>query len=339
MTLGAGLEGIVAIGPDAFLTLDAVPQYVLWLDQTERNQFNQWFGARLYGFYNHLYLDVGARRRDAVRVRSSEADVDVNTRYDIADLTAELRLAETLQVFGSASLAEITSLEDAGTDPLPDFATQDRDETVLRGGLRYKPSEGSYVGVGVERSEAEFLEPLGDRSNAGTSPLLQFQHEAAELFVIGEAVFRDLEPEGETSTFVPYDGVTGDVQLTFEPGWRMGYSPYYRRDVFYALDEDYSYFESSRYGLAVRAEISERWSARLYVEAGSDDYVAQQPDTEVRDDEFTSVGGDLGVRVVGPLELRFGYSVDDWDSSIDTFDRDNGRFHLRFDTGLTLGGR
>jgi hypothetical protein len=339
MTAGAGIEGIVPFGADAFLTFDAIPQYVVWLDQEDRNQFNQWFGARLHGFFNHLYLETGVSRRDAVQVRSSEADIDVDTRYDVADLVAELRLAETIQLFGAVSLGEISSLEDPTADPLPDYSTQDRDETVLRGGVRYKPLESSWVGIGVERYEADFLDPLADRSNAGTSPLVQLQHEAPRFFVIGEAVFRDLSPDGEASTFVPFDGITGNLQLTFEPGWRMGYTPYYRRNLFYALEEGYPYFESSRWGLSVRAELSQRWQAIAYAEAGLDDYEPEQPGIAARDDDFGSIGIDFGVRVSRLLELRFGYSFDEWDSNLDGFDRDNDRFRLQLNTGLALGGR
>ena len=339
LTLGAGISGIVPAGSKTYLTFEAIPQYVLWLEQDERNNYNQWFGARIHGFYNHLFLEAGANRRDAVRIRGSETDVETNTRYDVADLFAELRLGEAIHLFGGATLARIRTLEDEADPLLPDYSAEDRDETIGRLGVRYKPRATSYIGIGVELSDADFVDEARDRSNKGTSPLVQFRHEAPEFYLTGEVVFRDLEPEGETSAFVPYDGITGKIQLSYEPGWRMTYSPYVRRDVFYSINQEYSYYETSRYGLAVQALLSERWTGRIYAEGGVDDYVELDPAIPAREDDFTSIGIDFGVRISELLALRIGYSVDQWDSNLEGFDRDNGRLRLLFNTGLRLGRR
>lgn len=340
ITVGAGLLGVVPFGAKTFLTLEAVPQYVFWLEQDDRDSFNEWYTATLYGFFNRLYVEAGAGRRDQVQRRSSEFDVGSNTRRDSADLTLELRLASAIHVFAAGVYSEIRTLEEEVDPRVATFADQDRDETVTRAGLRYKPSEGSFIGAGVESSEAEFVRSDRDRSNSGESPFVELQHESPSFFLTAEVVFRDLEPDGELSEFVALDETTGEIQLTFEPGWRMSYTPYGRRDLSYALDEEYSHFLRDRYGLRVGAVLTERWTASVYAESGVDDFVPLGPLSASREDDFTSYGIDFGFQISRRFDVSFGYSIDEWDSDLPGFDRDNDRIRLSIGTsGLTLGRR
>lgn len=339
-TVGAGLRGIMPFGPKTFLTLEAIPQYVFWLEQEERNTFNEWYGARLHGFYNRLYVEAGGGRRDQVQRRSSEFDVETNTRRDSAQLTLELRLASAVHVFASGVYAEIRTLEEEADPRLPAFSDQDRDESAVRGGLRYKPRATSFIGAGIESTEADFARPDRDRSNRGDSPFVEIQHESPAFFLTAEVVFRDLEPEGEMSQFVPVDDTTGSLQLTFEPGWRMSYTPYARRDLSYALDQEYSHFLRDRWGLRIGVILTDRWNAGLYGEGGVDDFVALAAGAPRREDDFTSYGVDFGFRVSPRFDLAFGYSIDEWRSNLPGFDRQNDRIRLSIGTsGLTLGRR
>lgn len=340
LTVGAGLLGIVPFGPKTFLTLEAVPQYVFWLEQDDRDSFNEWYTANLYGFFNRLYVEAAVGRRDQVQRRSSEFDIETNTRRDTAELTLELRLASAFHLYASGIYAEIRTLEDE-TDPrIETFADQDRDDTVVRAGLRYKPRATSFIGAGVESSEAEFVRLERDRSNSGESPFVELQHESPSFFLTAQVVFRDLEPESETSELVPVDETTGDLQLTFAPGWRMTYTPYARRDLSYAAGGDYSHFVRDRYGVKIGALLTDRWDTSLYAETGVDDFVPLAPGIPPREDDFTSYGVDFGFRISPRFALSFGYSIDEWDSDFASFDRDNDRIRLSISTsGLTLGRR
>ena len=111
-------------------------------------------------------------------------------------------------------------------DALPHYVywqELDREERVLRGGLEARFRERLRVAVGVERSEVDFLEPGHDRSNSGTSPLLEWDYQSDRLKVSGGVAFRSLEPEGG-SEFVPFDDATGQLQVTQTPRWRLSYS-------------------------------------------------------------------------------------------------------------------
>jgi hypothetical protein len=339
VTLGAGLTGIVPFGQKVFLTLEAIPQYVFWADQSNRNDFNQQFGARLHGFYNNLYLELGARRHDQVQVRSSEVDQATNTRRDIADAIAEVRLGGSFHVFGGASYSEITTLEDEIDDRLSTFSSQDREETVLRGGLRYRPRENILIGVGVEEAEADFLETARDRSNTGTSPFVEISYDAPKFFVTADVVFRDHQPEGETSEFTELDEATGSFQVTSNPGWRMSYSPYFKRDLSYALDENFSHYLRDRFGLRVSGIISERWSGSLFGETGEDDYASVPGSSIARADDVTAWGVDFAVTLSERFALTFGYTLTDYTTDYEGGDRDNGRIIIGMSTSALSTGR
>ena len=201
--------------------------------------------------------------------------MDNNTRRDTADILGEVRLGQAIHLFaGAASRADRVLEED--TEGIPDFSSQDRDETALRLGFRYKPEPNSYIGLGVESSEADFASEARDRSNSGDSPFVQFQYDGPTFFVTGEVVFRDLEPEGETSQFLPFDGQTGDLQITFDHGWRMTYTGYGRLNLTYALDESLLVLRGRPLRHSVGAMLSDRWSTSGFLEAGTDDYTARR---------------------------------------------------------------
>ncbi len=251
-----------------------------------------------------------------------------------------MRIGGHFHLFGSAGILEISTLEDELDERLSFFSSQDRKETGLRGGIRYRPRENVLVGAGIESTEADFAATARDRSNTGTSPFVEVSYDAARFFLTADVVFRDHEPEGETSEFTGLSETTGNLQLTFDPGWRMTYSPYARRGLSYAQNEDYSHFLRDRFGFRVGAILTERWGASLYLETGVDDYQGIRPDSPAREDDVSSWGVGVSFRISERFALAVGYGVDDFDSNFDEFDRDNSRVTLNLGvSGLVLGQR
>jgi hypothetical protein len=272
-------------------------------------------------------------------VRSSEFDQATNTRRDIVDMVAELRIGGNFHLFAGAAFAEITTLEDEIDDRVSFFSSQDRQETVLRGGIRYRPRKEVLIGAGIEESEADFLDTARDRSNTGTSPFVEISYDAPKFFVTADLVFRDHEPEGETSEFVTLNETTGNFQVTMNPGWRMSFSPYARRDLSYAITEDYSYFLRDRFGLRVSGVISERWTGSIFGETGEDDYVVLTPTTPARTDDITSWGIDFSVDISERFAMRIGYTLIKYTSDFEGGDRDNGRLTLSLASSALRFGR
>ena len=339
LTLGAGVTGIVPFGQKVFLTLEAIPQYVLWLEQDERNAFNEWYGARLYGFYNRLYVEAGASRRDAVRIVSSEVNQETNTRLDLIEALAELRIGGSFHVFAGAGLGEYSSLEDEADPRLATFSLLDREETAVRAGLRYRPRDDVLFGAGIVTSETEFASTARDLSNSGDYPFVEALYDSEKFFVTAEINFLDLEPDDPTSEFVPLSEPTWEFQLTFNPGWRLDYTPYTRRDLQYALTEGYAYFLSDRYGFRLGAILSDRWRSDAFVETGADDYQKIADTTPDREDDVVSWGLDFTFDVSKWFGLTFGYSLSTFDSNLPQNDRENGTLILRFGVSELLLGR
>ena len=120
----------------------------------------------------------------------------------------------------------------------------------------------------------------------------------------------------------------------------MTYTGYGRRNLSYALDEDYSYFEDDRYGVRIGAILSDRWNLGAFFEAGTDDYTELPGTLLPREDDVTGWGIDLNFQISERFGLGFGYSLSEWDSNLPQFDRENGRIRINISSaGLVLGRR
>ena len=321
ITAGAGLQGFLPIGPKSYFTFDALPHYVYWQELEERRRLNGYYGASLLGFFNRLTLEATARRAEEQGVLTPEFEQRVHSRQDRIEGLIEVKLTPSLFLFTSGSSLETSALtEDLGDDPrLPPFQELDREERVLRGGLEARFRERLRVAVGVERSEVDFLEPGHDRSNSGTSPLLEWDYQSDRLKVSGGVAFRSLEPEGG-SEFVPFDDATGQLQVTLTPRWRLSYSAYATRNLVYSLEEDVSHFTSDRFGLSISAKVGQESSVTLFGETGGHDYETASA-ALARDDDFTAFGTQISLSLRERVRFNFGVSRSEIDSSLPGLDR------------------
>lgn len=298
ITAGAGLQGYLPLGPKGYFTVDALPQYVYWQKQDERRRLNGYYGAGLFGFFNRLTLEATARRAEEQAVLTPEFEQRIHTRQDLLDGDAELRLGRAIYLFGSASWLTFEPLvADLGDDPrLPPFEDLNREERVLRGGVEYRPDDRLRVAVGVERSEAEFRGTARDRSNSGTSPVLEASYDSDRLHLATGLARRSLEPDAG-SEFVPFDETTGQVRVTLVPRWRLSYSAYALRDLTYSLEEGYSHFVSDRLGGSIGAKIGRASSFDVFYEAGVHDYAGTSADVPRRQDDFRAYGAALQLQL------------------------------------------
>ena len=298
ITAGAGVQGYLPIGPKAFFTIDALPQYVYWQKQDERRRLNGYYGAGLYGFFNRLNLQATARRAEEQAVLTPEFEQRVHTRQNLLDGVAELRLGRAVYLFGSAALLNFEPLvEDLGDDPrLPPFGDLEREERVLRGGVEYRPDDRMRVAVGVERSEVEFGGLARDRSNSGTAPLLEAGYDSDRLHLAASLARRSLEPTAG-SQFVPIDETTGQLRATLVPKWRLSYSAYASRGLTYSIEPGYSHFTVDRLGGSIGAKIGRSSSVDVFYETGVHDYAAISAAVAPREDDFRAYGTALHLQL------------------------------------------
>ncbi|HYH46660.1 MAG TPA: hypothetical protein VEG34_13325 [Thermoanaerobaculia bacterium] len=343
ITLGAGLQGYVPFGSKTFFTFDVLPQYVWWQEQEERRRLNGYYGAGLFAFFNRLNAEVTVRRAEEQGVLTPEFEQRIHSRQERIAGTVELEITPALFAFVSADAFELGALTEDIDDPrLPPFHQLDRQERVLRGGLEYRSGDRLRLGVGVERSEVEFdpghagnagnTGDIGrDRSNTGTSPIVEAVYAGPRIQLEGGLAFRSLEPE-PGSEFVPFDETTGRVQASWTPRWRLSYSLYGTRGLDYSLDESYSHFTEDRLGLGISSRVGRTSSVNLFAETGAHDYVISglasgpgsglgEPGALPREDDFTAYGTSIQLQLEDRVRLSLGVARTELESNFPGVDR------------------
>ena len=323
ISVGAGLQGFVPFGSKTFLTIDALPQYVWWQELEERRRLNGYYGAGLFGLFNRLTAEATVRRAEEQQVVTPEFEQRIHTRQDRIAGLLEVEITPVLFVFASGDFLDYDTLtEELGDDPrLPEFEQLDREERVLRGGVELRRGE-LRVAAGVESSEVDFdpLESGRDRSNSGTSPILEAGYDGPRFQLDANLAFRSLEPE-PGSEFVAFDETTGELRGTLTPRWRLSYSAYATRGLTYSLEEQYSHFTADRFGFAVTSKVGKSSAVNLFAETGAHEYQAAQLIALPREDDFTAYGTSLQFQLKETLRLTIGVVRTETDSNLPGLDR------------------
>jgi hypothetical protein len=305
-TVGAGLTAYLPTGRQVFWTAEAIPEYVWWQDQQDRRQLVGRWGAGVFGFFNRLEVRASAGRLEAQGTASSELPQPIIARQDRADAGVELRLTGKLGLFAGARWAEIRNRSDDADDPrLAPFERLDREERALRGGLVFFPGSRTRIGLGAERYDLESAATARDVSAAGTSPILEARTAGNRLAFDVHLALRRLDPVGD-SAFSSYDRLAGDVQATFNPGWRFGFQLYGSRNPALTLAEDYAHFDEVKVGVALASRAGRRLRLRVFAERGENRYRPLDDATAARTDDTRAAGAELGLELGGALgvELR-----------------------------------
>lgn len=332
-TLGAGLRLYRPIGAEMTFAAHALPEYVWWQDLSARRRVNGRYGAGLFGNFGRAGLQVAATRSEDALFFSREVETPVNTRYDKGVADVEVSLGAGISLFVGGEKRRIRFLDQ--DDPvLAGLALLDRDEDLLRAGLRFTASSSLSIGVGVEESAAEFESGQRDRSNSGTSTILQLEFRGTRFDLTANLAARDLEPE-PGSSFVPFDEITGKAQLQFRFGGRLRPQLYANRNLVYSIDPGWTYFEDTSVGLGLRTSLGGLASLRLFVEKGTNDYTALTTGLVDRQDDLDVFGGDVRLNF-GRYSIQIGATRTRYDSSTPGFDRDVTV--IRSGIGLGAGG-
>lgn len=320
-TLGLGLRAFLRNGAKATWTVQALPEYVWWAQQGEKRRLDGNYLVGFNGYFNRLTVEAQAGRRQQQEIVTPEVPVPVGARRDGGELLLELRLTGATSIFTAASV----NRQEILTEGLDDFASTglerlDRQERVLRGGLRWRPRTPWTVGVGAERSEVDFDDDALDRSNSGTAPVAEVRFEGNRLLVRADAAFRSLEAE-RGSLFLPYDRVTGGAFVSLQAGRVLSPGVYFNRGLVYPLSPDYAYVEDERLGVALDIVLGRRTRARLFTETGTDAYTAFSALTPRREDDLSAYGGSLSFGVSQNLSLVLHATRFSFDSNIPGLDR------------------
>jgi len=329
-TVEAGLHAYVHTGSKVIWRAQVVPEYVWWREQSERRNLNGRYDLSAFGFFNRLTAEIGATRNEEQQVFHPEVLRRVSARQDDARAAAEVRVSGALAAFASTRLMRQDSL--AGEDGDPQAAaleSLDREELSTRVGVRWRRHNGLSVGLGVERSEAEFEGDL-DRSNEGTSPVLEVIWDRPRLYAQVDVASRSLEAR-EGSAFVPYDAVTGSASLRIEIRRTLSTTVYSSHNLVYSITPGYAYLDDRRLGASFQALLGDSVQTRVFAETGSNDFTAFTAAAPARNDDLFSYGGQIGWTLRNLFQVSLQALRTEIDSNLPGFDRSYTS------VGLTVG--
>ncbi|MEM7583021.1 MAG: hypothetical protein AAF560_06550 [Acidobacteriota bacterium] len=329
-TIGVGVRGYVPIGPEMTLALHALPEYVWWKDLDERRRINGRYGAGLFGNLGRTGLEISLSRTDDASFVSREIEQKVNSEDLTAKVSAEVDVGAGFSLFAEGNVRQIRFAALEEDSALRGLDSLERDEDLLRAGVRVLLPRGLRLGLGVESSQVDF-EQNALRSNSGTSPLLQVDFDSGRVALALNLAFRDLEPE-PGSQFVPYDDVTGSFRTVWRVGGNTQLQLFGDRNLVYSTQDRWAYFEDTGIGVGVKTSLSSRLSLRVFAMDGSNDYVNFEPTAPQRVDDFEAYGGEVRIEI-DRFTLTLGAAVSDYTSNFEEFDRSTTTIR----SGLALG--
>lgn len=320
-TAGLGIRAFLRNGPKVTWSATVLPEYVWWAKQQERRRLNGTYFLGFAGYFNRLTVEVEAGRQQQQEIVTPEVPVPVSARRDGGELLLELRLTGATSAFSTVSVNRqevlATDLNDLGLDELERL---DREERVVRAGLRWRPREAWTIGLGAEFSEADFEPGTLNRSNSGTAPVVEARFEGNRLIVQADAAFRSLEAK-QGALFLPYDRVTGGASVLLRAGNLLSPGIYFSRGLVYTLSSDYAYTEDERAGASLTISLGERSQARVFAETGTQDYTTFSLLAPSREDDVASYGASFTFGLTRNLFLSVRATRSRFDSNLSELDR------------------
>jgi hypothetical protein len=331
----AGLDAFLHLGPESLFSAWVRPEYVSWQEQDELSEFEVSYGAGLFSDFNRLDLELVGERLEEQGYVNDELRVPVDVTTDTASLRADVDFRGPFSLFAGASFSTIDLPPTTPEGAVPvTLEPLDRDETLFDLGLVYELANGLEVGVGAERSEVEFDDDPGGRSNEGTSPLFSLRLGGNRFDLDLRAVQRRLTYD--SADLPETEEVTGALRAGWLLGTRSDLAVYGSRQLVYSALDAGAVYTSAIYGLGAgwgRLE-GERPQPRLslFAETGEDRYEETGGDLTGRLDDLTSWGVTVQVPLRRLAILELGWIESEVDSNVDLFDRS----YATIRTALTL---
>lgn len=328
--IGAGINTYMTIGGDFIWGTFLLPEYTWWQDLDERRRLNGRYGTGLFENVGRIGVEATLTRFDESAIFSDEVEQQVSQRTDSGELSLTYNLGRGFLLFADFAARSFSSLED---DPaLAALSRLDRDETIYRVGVGFESLRGVKLSLGFEQSDVEFESAGLDRSNSGDAIVFDFLYDGPLFLLNGQLASRSVDPE-MSSEFIPYDDITGSLNLGSRPIGPARLELYARQDVSYSIQSRVSYVEYETAGAGIRVSLGSRGELHVYGEEGDDEYLQLEPGDLPRTDDRTSYGLSFSLRF-DRYSFSIGYTVDDYESTIPVFDRD----FTRFRTSVSVGG-
>lgn len=303
-TVVAGARAFLRTGPKMTWIATAEPEYVWWRQRSEARRLLLSYGIEGVGLFNRVFVGVSAHRTEEQRILTPEVPELAPGRSDEAEATVEVQLTGSVFAFVNARENKQTNLVDEFiSDPaLRSTALLDHTEKIVRSGLHWRPREGWTIGVGAERSQTDFASRLDDSSNKGTAPVVELSIDRSQIFILVDAAARSLTAR-QGSRFVDFNGVTGNVGVSYRPQPGLETWLYGSRNLVYSLSPVYPYLDDERVGAALGLSVGSHAGFRVFVETGNERYARFSTLTVNRQDNLRAYGASLRLLATQRLVL------------------------------------
>ena len=328
-TVAAGARWTVPFGSKMYLRGNALPEYTWYKELADRRFLGGTYDAAVMALFNRLSMQAYAGTANNLATVSSEIDALSVRKRDELRFDAEVDILRRLSVFGTVH---------GQTHDYEDFEDLDRDEQLVKAGIRYKFRPHLDFSIAREESEAEFVTDPQERDNTSSATIFAVHYDREHFLANLSIGAREGKP-ANGSTFPAFDTNTGSYFLSYSLSAPVELQAYGHRYVIYGVFADNPYFFEDRFGGALIFHVGRRISVRASGSTGKNDYPVAVGIGNVsakRVDDVVEYGGGLSLLVRRNVALTLGLTQTDYTSNLEDFERSV----TRIQTGITItGGR
>lgn len=339
-TVAAGAHWTLPFGPKTYLRGDVIPEYS-WYRKLDQNRFlGGTYNASALALFNRMQLGATVGTSKRLNIVSSEIEAPVVQRSTDLALDGEVDILPSRLSFFAAGATRKTDLvadETAGSGELARLNELDRDDSMVRAGLRYRLTSFFDLSVGAEQTRSEFVADAANRDNKSEAVILGVHYDRPKFYVNLSAGKR----EGKAingSAFREFSEPTGSYYMSYEFSAPLTADFYGNQRVTYAIFGNAQYFLESRNGLALTARLGQRIAVRAFGDVGDNDYqipvrIGRNPGV-IRVDDVKTFGATVSMRFYRKMAVAVTVSQSDYTSNLSEYDRSV----VRVQTGLVISG-
>lgn len=337
-TVAGGVHYVAPIGRKLFLRGDLLPEYTYYHELEHNRSSGGTYSGSALALFNRVSLEAGLSRVDRVQLVSSEIDRPASSEQNGFISRAEIDLTGRISAFGSHETRDYAyDAIDIDGNPFPFFEQLEREDAATRVGARYKFTDFFDVSVLTENTTSDFVTQELDRNNESNAVLVGVHYDRPRMFVNLTAGRRKGEGSEPNSKFPEYNELTGSYFATWRFARPVEFDVFGHQGIIPAVFQSNPYLLERRNGVGLRYRLGRRLIVRNSVEIGSNDYpiAVLSNNTNVRRaDDVLAYGGSVAVRVWRNVAFVVEAVQTDYDSNIDSFDRDV----LRVGTSIQFRG-
>lgn len=320
-TVAAGANLILPLGSKMYATATAEPEYTYYQKLADRRLFGGQYGASLISLFNRLSIETGGLADKSIAPVSSELERSAPGRRSDVFARSELEIFRRLSLFGSAQRQEqryqLTASDRINGTTLDQL---ERNETFIRGGVRYRLRSYVDLSLATESGNTQFVSaPRSDNNTRAV--LIGVRYDRPRFFMNVSGGRRTGEARGVASTFPHFSTTTGSYYGAYQLGVPLAIDAYGHRSVVYGLYVNNPYFLETRNGGGLTLPVGQRLGLRAFAEVGSNAYPIATPGTPLRTDDVTVVGGGIAYRLYRKVVMTIVASDTNYKSNIDAFSR------------------